>query len=61
MSEEIIPAMGHSTYRDGLARAMDLVWKEKLRHRVISEAFFALDKLWIELRAEKEREEGGPS
>ena len=50
------PAPG--SYDDGLTRAMELILAEKLKHRVISEAFFALDKLWNRLREEKEGSAG---
>lgn len=39
-------------YRAGLERAMAAVWKEKQKHSVITPVYFALAKVWDELRRE---------
>ena len=38
-----------ATYREGLERAMTLIWAEKNKHSVISETYFTLKKVWEEL------------
>jgi hypothetical protein len=43
---------GSTTYREGLEKAMTVVWREKNKHSVISETYFALKKVWDELYAE---------
>jgi hypothetical protein len=53
------PAAGDETaargYRAGLEKAMALVWQEKSRHSVVTEAYFALKKVWDELYLESTR------
>ncbi|MBI5247033.1 MAG: hypothetical protein HY923_07605 [Elusimicrobia bacterium] len=50
--------MDHSTeYRAGLERAMDALKKEKQKHSVIAPAYFALVKVYDELREELETRE----
>jgi hypothetical protein len=39
-------------YRGGLEKAMAVVWAEKNKHSVISEAYFALKNVWDELYRE---------
>lgn len=39
-------------YRAGLEKAMAAVWTEKQKHSVITPAYFALAKVWEELRRE---------
>ncbi len=41
-------------YRAGLELAMAVVWKEKQKHSVITPAYFALAKVWDELKREAE-------
>lgn len=50
--------MDHSTdYRAGLERALDALKKEKQKHSVIAPAYFALVKVYDELREELETRE----
>lgn len=44
-------------YRAGLERALDAVRKEKLKHSIIEPAYFALVKVYDELREELETRE----
>lgn len=45
-------------YRAGLEKAMAAVWTEKQKHSVITPAYFALAKVWEELRREMMTREG---
>lgn len=44
-------------YRAGLERALDAVRKEKQKHSIIAPAYFALVKVYDELREELETRE----
>jgi hypothetical protein len=52
MSESTPDGGAERTYRGGIEKAMSIVWREKSRHSVVSEAYFALKKVWDELYVE---------
>lgn len=40
---------------EALDRAMTVVWEERLKHSVLSEAFYALTKVWERLLEERRK------
>ena len=65
MNSEVLPNMNGaqredaSAYRSGLQRAMTLVWREKIKHLVVSETHFAMQMVWEQLNEETRLETPG--
>ena len=52
-----IDARLKAAHCDGLTSAMTMIWEERGKYPVLSEAFFALTRVWEQLCAERVREE----